>query len=105
MTSSAPARRFSAELCRWLNADIELLHADRHSGRGIRQTDLSRLLRRYGITSKNVRDDVKNPDGSIEEKIRKGYDIDDLHPAWERYLNATNGATAAAHRKRYRKPQ
>lgn len=68
---------FSRELCKALNADDELNYATWHNGAGIRPNDLARHLRRYGVSSKEVRVDADHA---------KGYDIDDLRPAWERYL-------------------
>ncbi len=54
-------------------------------GRTITAGDLSRYLRDYSISSKDVREN-SGPN-------RKGYTTDDLHDAWMRYLPATS-ATA-----------
>ncbi len=55
-------------------------------GRTLTAADLSRHLRDYGISSKDVREN-SGPN-------RKGYATDDLYDAWMRYLPATS-ATAA----------
>jgi hypothetical protein len=48
-------------------------------GRGLDGRDLGKLLKPYGVKSKNVRSD----DG-----VTKGYRRDDLHQVWEKYLPA-----------------
>jgi hypothetical protein len=47
---------------------------------------LSRFLRDYEIHPGDIRAMAANPDGTEEEKVRKGYKRCDLHDAWERYL-------------------
>jgi len=47
-------------------------------GNAIIDRDLSRLLRPYGIRSKDV---------WVEGRSAKGYTADDLRDAWERYVN------------------
>jgi hypothetical protein len=85
-------KRSSADLCAALNQDEELGYGVWHNSHGVRQADLARLLRRYGVAPKDVRVTVENPDGSTKEAVRKGYEHEQLRPVWERYLDDEDGS-------------
>jgi len=68
-------------------------------GKPLNSRGLATRLKRYGVTSKNVRDGVS---------VSKGYTRDDLYDAWQRYLgphplgtatSATDDSCAAAYRR------
>jgi hypothetical protein len=56
---------------------------------------LSQFLREYGIKPRDVR--AATPDG---EKVRKGYNRDQLHDAWTRYLPPPGEGSAATGKPR-----
>ena len=68
----------SVDVLEQLNALEESPWGAWHEGAGLRPRDLGRLLRPFGIKTKNVRVD--------DDKILKGLHHDDLEAEWVRYL-------------------
>jgi hypothetical protein len=67
---------FSKDICRALNADEELPFGGYSNGAGIAPRDLAKLLKPYGIRSKQVR---------VGTETLKGYERDDFAEVWQRY--------------------
>jgi hypothetical protein len=69
----------SAEAVERLNGLEESPWGTWHEGTGMRQRDLARILKPFGIKTKDVR---------VGDKTLKGFHRDDLEPEWSRYLGA-----------------
>ena len=80
-------RMFSTVIVEKLNALDEAQWAGWHRGAGFRTYDLARLLRDFGVRSKNVR---------IGDEVKKGYLSKWFADAWSRYLDGDEppGATS-----------
>jgi hypothetical protein len=75
----------TAEILEYLHTAPERPWAAWHHGRPLSDQGLARLLRPYGVHSRNLRT------GAL---VRKGYRRDDLVDAWDRYLGASLRYTA-----------
>jgi hypothetical protein len=79
----------SEAMCKALNADDDLPFGAYGNGSGIAARGLAKLLKPYGIKSKDVWVDV---DG--EKKSRKGYEADQFTDAWTRYAQKARSEEA-----------
>jgi len=68
---------FSDDLVKALKEKSERPWCDWNRGKGLTQNGLARLLKPFGVKSKNMR---------IDENLKKGYELDNLKDAFKRYI-------------------
>jgi len=75
--SNGAERMFSDNLVKALKEKSERPWCDWNRGNGLTQNGLARLLKPFGVKSKNMR---------IDENLKKGYELDNLKDAFKRYI-------------------
>ena len=75
--SNGAERIFSDDLMEALKEKSERPWCDWNRGKGLTQNGLARLLKPFGVKSKTMR---------IDEKLKKGYELDNLRDAFKRYI-------------------
>jgi len=75
--SNGVERMFSGDLVEALKKMSERPWCDWNRGKGLTQNGLAKLLKPDGISSKDLR---------IDDKIRKGYELDSFKDAFKRYI-------------------
>ena len=73
-------RIFSDDLIEALKDKSDRPWIDWNRGKGLTQNGLARLLKPFGVKSKNMR---------INENLRKGYELDGFRDAFKRYISLT----------------